>query len=74
MRQGYVLLDLFSGAGGYARGFNDTGLFKPVLAVDSFPPAARTYKANFPSAVTIGDDVKEVNLAIIKELIGLDRG
>ncbi|MCE4624707.1 MAG: DNA cytosine methyltransferase [Desulfurococcales archaeon] len=74
MRQRYVLLDLFSGAGGYARGFNDTGLFTPVLAVDSFPPAAKTYKANFPSAVTIGDDVKEVNLAVIRELTGLDRG
>lgn len=73
MRNSFELLDLFSGAGGFARGFEEAG-FKPVLGVDNFPPAAKTYKANFPGAYFIADDIKEVDLAVIKDLTGYTRG
>jgi len=73
MRGSYVLVDLFSGAGGFARGFHDAG-FKSAAAVDNYPPAARSYKANFPEAFFIADDVKEVTAATIREATGLAPG
>jgi len=74
MRPPYRLIDLFSGAGGYARGFVDTGLYTNLAGVDSFPPAARTYKANFPWAAVIADDIREVSLAVLREFAGIRRG
>jgi DNA (cytosine-5)-methyltransferase 1 len=40
------LIDLFAGCGGMTRGFLDTGLFTPVLAVEQDRDAAATYAAN----------------------------
>lgn len=73
MKSSYALLDIFSGAGGFARGFEEAG-FKPLVGVDNFPPAAKSYKANFHQAYFIADDVKEVNLAIIRDLTGYSKG
>ncbi len=72
MRSSYAVLDLFSGGGGYARGFWMAG-YEPRVAVDNYPPAAKTYKANFPQAYFIADDVKEVSIALIKSLTGYGR-
>jgi len=74
MRGRYKVVDLFSGAGGYARGFVDTGLFVNLLGIDSYPPAARTYKANYPWATTIADDIKEVTGKDVLGLTGLSPG
>ncbi len=73
MRRRYVLVDLFSGAGGFARGFSNAG-FTPIAAVDNYPPAARSYKANFPEAVFIADDIKEVSSRLLQELAGVGPG
>ncbi|MCE4600061.1 MAG: DNA cytosine methyltransferase [Desulfurococcales archaeon] len=73
MRNYYELLDLFSGAGGFARGFEEAG-YRPVVGVDNFPPAAKTYKLNFPGAYFIADDIKEVNAALIRDYTGYGRG
>lgn len=73
MRGRYSVVDLFSGGGGFGRGFEDAG-FKVVLAVDNYPPAARTYKANFPHAVVVADDIKDVTGSLVKELTGLTPG
>ncbi len=69
MRSSFSLVDLFSGAGGFARGFKQAG-FRVLLAVDSFVPAARSYKANFPEAVVLAEDIKQLSGADIAELVG----
>lgn len=74
MKKSYVLADLFSGGGGYARGFAETGRYRITLGVDSFPPAAKTYKANFPQAFFIADDIKEVTARAIRDATGMGRG
>lgn len=50
----YDLIDLFAGCGGMTRGFCDTQRFRPVLAIESDPDAAETYRLNF------GDHVMQV--------------
>ncbi|MEM4501038.1 MAG: DNA cytosine methyltransferase, partial [Thermofilaceae archaeon] len=42
-------MDLFCGAGGFARGFRDEG-FEITLGVDNVEVVAKTFKVNFPSA------------------------
>jgi DNA (cytosine-5)-methyltransferase 1 len=59
------VVDLFSGCGGLSIGLAEAAHalnrpFEPALAIDVDPVAARTYAANFPSAVTIDDDVAAV--------------
>lgn len=43
----YRLIDLFAGAGGMSSGFENSGLFRSVFAVEFHKPAAQTYAANF---------------------------
>jgi len=73
MRGEFTVVDLFSGGGGYARGFEDAG-FRVVLAIDNYPPAVKTYKANFPHAVVLAEDIKEVSYTDLRELGGISRG
>jgi len=73
MRRSYVLVDLFSGGGGYARGFEEEG-FRGVIAVDNYPPAAKTYKANFPHTIFVADDVKEFGAQLARDLAGIRPG
>src|SRR5262245_55834145 len=49
----YTLIDLFAGCGGLTRGFEDTGRFRSIFAVESDCDAAETYRLNF------GDHVAE---------------
>ena len=49
----FTLIDLFAGCGGMTRGFEDTGRFRSVFAVESDRDAAETYRLNF------GDHVAE---------------
>lgn len=41
-------IDLFSGAGGFLRGFMDAG-FEPVFSVEKWEPAIETHKLNYPN-------------------------
>jgi DNA (cytosine-5)-methyltransferase 1 len=43
----YTLIDLFAGCGGLTRGFEDSGGFRPIFAVESDADAAETYSLNF---------------------------
>jgi DNA (cytosine-5)-methyltransferase 1 len=70
MSGGPSLLDLFSGAGGFARGFKDEG-FRVLLAIDNDKSAARSYSANFPGAITIREDIREVTCDDIRYFLGL---
>ncbi len=73
MKNSFAVLDIFSGGGGFARGFEEAG-YRILLGLDNYPPAARTYKANFPHAYFIADDVKEVSLAVISDYTGIHQG
>ncbi len=73
MRGNYLVVDLFSGAGGFSRGFELAG-FNIVAAVENDPPVAKTYKANFPKTYLIADDIKGVSERTIRDVSGLGRG
>lgn len=67
-------LDLFSGAGGLTRGLLDAG-FNVVGGVENWLPAARSYRANFPSHQCWQLDVSrltETHLAGISPTTGID--
>jgi len=63
-----TVIDLFCGAGGFARGFEIAG-FEVVLGLDNLEPVARTFKRNFPKASVIVEDIKTVRSEdLLKEL------
>jgi DNA (cytosine-5)-methyltransferase 1 len=49
-----TLVDLFAGCGGMTRGFDDSGAFRSVFAVEFDRDAAATYAANFGEHVACG--------------------
>jgi DNA (cytosine-5)-methyltransferase 1 len=49
-----TLVDLFAGCGGMTRGFEDSGAFRSVFAVEFDRDAAATYAANFGDHVARG--------------------
>ncbi|HEX3360361.1 MAG TPA: DNA cytosine methyltransferase [Solirubrobacterales bacterium] len=49
-----TLVDLFAGCGGMTRGFEDSGQFRSVFAVEFDRDAAATYAANFGDHVAYG--------------------
>lgn len=49
-----TLVDLFAGCGGMTRGFEDSGRFRSVFAVEFDRDAAATYAANFGDHVACG--------------------
>lgn len=72
MRRGrFTLIDLFSGAGGFARGFEEAG-FTPLLGIDSDRAAARSYAGNFPASTVLAEDIRSVSCDDIRYLIGAD--
>lgn len=68
----YKFMDLFAGAGGFSLGFHLTGRFKSILAIDNSKFAAITYKANFPQAFVLVEDVKEVSRDTLIQLVKPD--
>jgi DNA (cytosine-5)-methyltransferase 1 len=70
MSGGPSLLDLFSGAGGFARGFRDEG-FRILLAVDNDKSVAKSYTANFPGVLVIREDIREISCDDIRYFLGL---
>jgi len=68
----YILVDLFCGAGGFSLGFYLTNRFRHMLAIDNYPPVARTYKQNFSNTMVITEDIKDINGDVIFDLVGKD--
>jgi len=64
-------IDLFSGAGGFSRGFYEEG-FTPTLAIDNDPDCIQSYSSNFPSAITIEKDIRRVTSRDLKDIVGED--
>ncbi len=65
----YSVIDIFCGAGGFSRGFRDAG-FRIVLGVDNDPSCVRTYSFNFPEALTLEEDVRNLQGRDIIKLVG----
>ncbi|MGC8678345.1 MAG: DNA cytosine methyltransferase [Fervidicoccaceae archaeon] len=65
----YRVVDLFSGGGGFSRGFKLKG-FDIAFGIDNLKAAAKTYKANFPEAMVLAEDIKEVTGGLIESLVG----
>lgn len=53
------IIDLFCGAGGFGLGFKQAG-FRIVLGVDNNKAPARSYKYNFPEAIVLAEDLKNI--------------
>ncbi len=68
-RRCYKVVDLFCGAGGFSRGFLEAG-FTISLGIDNLPAAAKTFKYNFPEAIVLAEDIKEVSGVEIRDLVG----
>ena len=67
--RGILVVDLFSGAGGFSRGFKDCG-FSTVLAVDNDDACGRSYKLNFPEALVLVEDVRDISGKDILYMLG----
>ena len=65
--EGWPVLSLFSGAGGFDLGFKQAG-FKPGLAVDIDPAAVETYRWNEPDTHVALLDIAECNPDELVEL------
>lgn len=63
-----TMLDLFSGAGGFAVGCSWAG-FQSVFAIDHFKPAMSTWCENHPKSIGCLGDIKNVDPKHIKELL-----
>ncbi|CAH0994219.1 Modification methylase AplI [Emticicia aquatica] len=53
-------IDLFCGAGGFAKGFEMTGKFKCIGGIDNKESAIQTHKLNFKNSISICDDIRNV--------------
>lgn len=61
-------IELFSGAGGMALGFEKAG-FKNVFSVEYDKKIALTYRKNFPSNILIEKDIKDISDKEIIQLV-----
>ncbi len=65
----FKVVDLFSGAGGFSRGFKDEG-FLILGGIENFKPIAEAYKINFPEAKLLVEDIQQVDAMDFLEYIG----
>lgn len=66
----YTFIDLFCGAGGFAKGFELTNKFKCIGGIDNKKAAIETHKINFPNSISICDDIRNVSPENFHNLIG----
>ena len=55
----YNVIDLFCGAGGFSKGFEEAG-FNIRFGIDFWNDATITYKHNFPNAVVLNEDITKI--------------
>ena len=67
----YKILDLFCGAGGFSKGFEETNRATTKIALDFNKKAINTFNYNFPKANGICGDIK--NTSIKNEIIKLSK-
>jgi DNA (cytosine-5)-methyltransferase 1 len=66
----YTVLDIFSGAGGFSKGFEQAG-FKTIGAIEFDKHAATTYKENHEHSTVYVGDILSVDIHKVKEEIGI---
>ena len=64
--EGFRILDLFCGAGGFSYGMHKNQHFTTVVALDFNEQAANTFKKNMPFADVVIGDIKE---SVVKEKV-----
>lgn len=64
-----TVVDLFCGCGGFSRGFLEEG-FEIVLGVDINAKTLKSFSENFPNAITLQVDVRELRGEDIIRVIG----
>lgn len=62
------LIDLFCGAGGFSIGAGIAG-FYPILGLDHFEPAIKTWEYNHPDAISVLGDIRNIDPLEIKEVL-----
>lgn len=55
-----TFIDLFSGAGGFLRGFMDAN-FEPLFSVEVWKPAIQSHERNFPQIPLYDKDIRTIN-------------
>lgn len=63
-----IMIDLFSGAGGFSVGGELAGFF-PVFANDYFEPALNTWKHNHPNSIACLGDIKNIKPEEVNKLL-----
>ena len=63
----YNFIDLFCGAGGFAYGFEATGKFKCIGAIDNKKAAIETHKLNFKDSYSLCEDIRKVPPELFEE-------
>jgi DNA (cytosine-5)-methyltransferase 1 len=63
-------IDLFCGAGGFAKGFEMTGKFKCVGGIDNKKDAIETHKLNFKDSISICADIRTIEPKEFHKKIG----
>ncbi|MEH0157351.1 DNA cytosine methyltransferase [Limibacter armeniacum] len=56
----YKFIDLFCGAGGFAKGFEMSNQFKCIGGIDNKKAAVETHKLNFKNSVSVHADIREL--------------
>ena len=66
----YKFIDLFCGAGGFAKGFQMAG-FECIGGIDNVKAAVDTHSYNFPNSKSICKDIREIvqNLQVTETLV-----
>lgn len=59
MQNELTYIDLFSGAGGFLRGFKNAG-FKSVFSVENWKPAIETHLKNYPEVPILSEDIRDI--------------
>ncbi len=65
----YKFIDLFCGAGGFAKGFHMAG-FECIGGIDNVKAAIDTHSYNFPNSKSICKDIREIGPEEFHEVIG----
>lgn len=67
----FVILDLFSGAGGFSYGIEKNPHFRTAVALDWNPNALRTFKYNMPNTEVVNGDITSQDIK--NEIIQLSK-
>lgn len=68
LNHGLNMIDLFCGAGGFSVGASWAG-FNPVLGIDHFEPAIRTWEHNHPNAIACLGDIRQINPEVCRDML-----